>query len=515
LTEPRTSPTGFDLVVYGATAGGIIAATAAARLGMRVALAEPSEHVGGMVSGGLARSDVERQERLIGGLAREFFAQVGRRYGSPQGSPLVWRFEPKVAELVLREWLDDAGVALRPEWRLARVERSDGRIRELVSDSGDRLGAPCFVDATYEGDLLAGAGVSYAVGRDGRSRYGESLAGRLELLPNPHQFAVPISALAPDGGLLPCVQPYESIGSLGHGDGKTQSYCYRLCLTEDPEQRVPFPEPPGYDPDRYLLVRRYLAALGDSAVPRDFMGLGRLPNGKLDINSDGPVSTNLLGASWGYAEADADRRREIAGEHRQWAQGLLFFLSNDASVPESLRRRMRRLGIPADEFPRTGHWPPQLYVREARRMVGEQILTQRDVQAGPDQRVPDAIGMGGYNIDIREVQWVAAPISRFPDVHAEVLTEGYLSVPVDPYPVPYRALLPRRDECANLLVSACVSASHVAFASFRMEPQFMIAGHAAGVAAALAVDTDTSLHDIDVSRLQTILRAQGQVLEPR
>jgi len=519
MTSSDGIPAGFDLVVYGATAGGVAAATAAARQGLRVALADPTQHVGGMVSGGLSRSDVERQEPLIGGLARELFARIGRHYGSSSSSEAVghqvaWRFEPKVAERIMREWLDEAGVTLWPAWRLATVERLGNRIRELVADDDGRLAAPCFVDASYEGDLLAGAGVSYAVGREGRARYGESLAGRVELLPNPHQFGVPVSALAPDGGLLPYMQPYEAVGPLGHGDGKVQSYCYRLCLTEDPRQRLALPEPVGYDPDRYVLVRRHLAALGDSADRRDFMGLGRLPNGKVDVNSGGPVSTNLLGASWAYPDADAERRAQIAEEHLTWAQGLLFFLATDQAVPTRLRRDLGRFGLAADEFPRTGHWPPQLYVREARRMLGAYVLTQRDLQAGSGQRVTDAVGMGGYNIDVREVQWVAAPVSRFPDVHAEVLTEGYLSVPVPPYPLPYRVLLPRRDECENLLVSTCVSASHVAFSSFRMEPQFMIAGHAAGVAATLAVEAGSAVHDVDIGRLRDALRAQGQVLEP-
>ncbi len=504
------NPAGIDLVVYGATAGGVVAAVAAARHGMRVVLADPTQHVGGMVSGGLGRTDVERQETLIGGLARELFVRIGRRYGEAAS----FRFEPKVAELVMREWLDEAGVAVWSQWRLGRVERRGDRIRELVADDGARLSAPCFVDASYEGDLLAGAGVSHAVGRDDRSRFGESLAGRREMLPNHHQFGVAVSATAPDGGLLPYVQPYAAIGDLGHGDGKVQSYCYRICLTEDPQQRLPVAQPPGYDPERYLLARRYLAALGDSADLRHFMGLGRLPNGKVDVNSGGPVSTNLLGASWDYPEAGVERRAQIAAEHQAWAQGLLCFLAADPAVPARLRRQLGGFGLPADEFDRSGHWPPQLYVRDARRMLGEYVLTQRDLEAGSGQPVADAVGMGGYNIDIREVQWVAAPISRFPDVFDEVLTEGYLSVPVPPYPLPYRVLLPRRDECSNLLVSTCVSASHIAFASFRMEPQLMIAGHAAGTAATLAVEADSAVHDVDVGRLQSLLRAEGQILQP-
>ena len=503
------APAGVDLVVYGATAGGVVAAIAAAGGGLRVVLAEPSSHVGGMLTGGLSRTDIERQEHIIGGLALEVFRRIGRHYGT-EGE---WRFEPKIAAGVLRDWLDEAGVQLAEHWRLGEVERRGDRIAAIVSDDGARLSAACFIDASYEGDLLAGAGVTYATGRDGRDRYGESLAGRLEMLPNPHQLHVPVSALSPRGGLLPHVQPYESLGPLGDGDGKLQSYCYRICLTDDPALRIALPEPEGYDPDRYTLVQRYLSALGDTANIRHFMGVGRLPNGKADINSGGPISTNLLGASWEYPEASPRRRREIADQHLRWAQGLLFFLATDPSVPAGLRTSVGRFGLPADEFVETGHWPPQLYVREARRMRGEHLLTQADLQ-GSAEPVADAVGLGGYNIDIREVQWVAAPVSRFPDVHAEVLTEGYLSVPVDPYPLPYRSLLPRRDECTNLLVSTCISASHVAFSSFRMEPQFMITGHAGGAAALLALESGGSFHAVDPERLQSQLRAQDQKLPP-
>ena len=511
-----------DLVVYGATSSGVAASTAAARLGMRVVLADAGGHIGGMLTGGLARSDVERQERLIGGLAREFFTEVRRRGDdtSPDEDGLAWRFEPRHAAAVLARWMADADVVVRTGWSLAAVQMSDGRITALVADDGSELGAPLFVDATYEGDLLAAAGVSYAIGREGRDRYGEALAGRLEMLPNPHQFAVPVPARTPTGELLPHVQPYDNLGPLGHGDGKVQAYCYRLCLTDDPDAGRPITAPVGYDPDDYVLVRRFIDALrdalgGDAAlVPRRFFGLGRLPNGKLDINSDGPVSTNLLGASWEYPEADGARRAEIADAHLRWAQGLLYFLGNDASVPADLRRQMARLGLPADEFAANGGWPPQLYVREARRMMGAHVLTERDVRTPGRDTATDAIGWGGYNIDIREVQWVAAPVSRFPDVTDEVLTEGYLSVPVDPYPIPYRTLLPRREQCRNLLVPTCMSASHVAFASLRMEPQYLIAGQAAGTAAALSADSGRDLHDVDTDRLRHLLRSGGQVVDP-
>ncbi len=242
----------------------------------------------------------------------------------------------------------------------------------------------------------------------------------------------------------------------------------------------------------------------------DFVGIVRIPNGKADVNSTGPVSTDLLGASWAYPEANEKRRKEIWDEHLTWAQGLLYFLQNDESVPETLRQEARTWGLPRDEFADTGHWPYQLYVREGRRMLGEYVLTQRDLQEYREKY--DSIGMAGYNIDIREVQWVAHKVYQFPRVINQVFTEGYLSMPVEPWQIPFRAMLPRQQECSNLLVPVCLSASTVAYASFRMEPNYMIAGHSAGAAAALAVKSGRQIHQIDLAQLQRTLRQQGQVL---
>ncbi|MGI8703847.1 MAG: FAD-dependent oxidoreductase, partial [Candidatus Limnocylindrales bacterium] len=366
-----------------------------------------------------------------------------------------------------------------------------------------------FVDASYEGDLLAAAGITYATGREDRSLHGESLAGRRELLPDPHQFRAAVR-VEEAGGLARYTQPLDSIGLPGEGDGKVQSYCYRMCLTSDPANAEAIPAPAGYEPERYSAVAAYLAALGDRATVRDVLGIGELPSGKTDINSGGPISTNLLGASWAYVEADRETRARIAREHQDWAQGLLYFLGRDSAVPAAIQREVSRYGLPRDEFTDTDGWPHQLYIREACRMQGEHVMTQRDLTA--ERHKPDSIGMGGYNIDIREVQWVSCPVSRFPDVADEILQEGYLTVPVEPYQIPYRALLPRPEECTNLLVSTCISASHVAFSSFRLEPQYMIAGQAAGVAAALAAGSDGDVHEIDVEVLREVLQRDGAIL---
>jgi hypothetical protein len=275
--------------------------------------------------------------------------------------------------------------------------------------------------------------------------------------------------------------------------------------------RIAIPRPEDYDPNRYELLRRYIeASYARLKSPGHPLGISRIPNGKTDVNSGGPISTNLLSASWEYPEANYQRRQEIWDEHLSWTKGLLYFLTNDPSVPETLRQDMQRWGLPKDEFLDTGHWPHQLYIREARRMLGEFVMTQKDLQSSLAKY--DSIGMGGYNMDVREVQWVAKTVYRFVVPKKEVLMEGYITVPVEPYEIPYRALLPVESECANLLVTSCVSASHMAFSSLRMEPQFMIMGQAGGVAAALAVESSRSPHQIDLKELQGRLLKRGQIL---
>lgn len=502
---PDALPTQVDVLVCGATASGVAAAVAAAEEGARTLLVGENAHVGGMVSGGLGKTDIERGERLIGGLAARFFGAVGAHYGEGP----AYRFEPSVAERTFRSLLAAAGVTVAAGRPLDGIERDGNRL--VAARFGDALvAASTFIDASYEGDLLRAAGVSHAIGREGRDAYGESLAGRVELLPNPHQFRSTFSALDGAGAVLPGVRPYESLAPLGGADGLVQSYCYRLCLTDDPARRLPIGPPLDYDPQRYVLVERYLAALGAGATLRDFLGIGRTRNGKTDVNSGGPVSTNLLGASQPYPTASRDDRTAIAETHRSWAHGLVHLLQTDAAVPAAIRDELSAFGLPADEFADTGGWPHQLYVREAARMLGEHVLTEHDLRSGV--AAPDAIGMGGYNVDIREVQWVAAPIYRFPEVHPEVMVEGYLSAPVPPYTIPYRSLLPRRSECENLLVPVCISASHVAFSSFRMEPQYMIAGESAGIAAARAAADRRAVHDVPIDDLQERLRKRGQIL---
>jgi hypothetical protein len=499
---PRDS---YDVVIYGATACGVMAAIAAKSEGLRVALVEPGRHVGGMVSGGLGRTDKMHEGRAIGGLAKQFYERAGKHYGEP----IAWNIEPKVGEGTLKDWLKEAGVEVFFEQPLASVDKQEKSIVRLKTD-GAAFSGKVFLDCSYEGDLMKAAGVRYVVGREGREKYDESLAGRREILPGHHQAIVPVSAHYQDGKLVPYVVRQSEIAPTGAADGKFQSYCFRLCLTTDPENRLPLPKPKNYDPARYGLVRNYLEAGGEKLHLRNFLCISQLPNDKCDMNSCGFVSTDLLGAQWEYPEATRERRKEIWDEHLTWAQGLLYFLANDECVPIEIRKAMNHWGLPKDEFLDTDHWPHQLYVREGRRMLGEYVMTQHDLQKNRQKK--DSIGVGGYNIDVREVQWVACEISRFPKVREEVLQEGYLRYPVEPYEIPFRSLLPRSDECDNLLVPVCASMSTIAYGSYRMEPQYMIAGHSAGLAAALAVKSDLAVHKVPIEILQRRLREQGQVI---
>lgn len=496
----------FDVVVYGATPSGVMAAVSAARQGLRVALVEPTSHIGGMLSGGLSNSDVDNQKQLIGGLARSFFTSAGEHYGQP----IAWAFEPHVAKDILVGMLQSAHVYVNLNSALAQVHKERAQITSLETESGHKFQAYIYLDSSYEGDLMKAAGVSYAVGREGRSQYGESLAGRQDLLPGHHQFRFAVSADGPSGGLLPLVTPQEKVANIGDGDGKFQSYCFRLCLSNNINNRLPIERPQGYDPRRYELVRRYLEAAKGNLTLNDFLGIIPIPNGKTDVNSTGPVSTDLLGASWEYPEATRARRKEISDEHLRWAQGLIYFLQNDTAVPTEIKSAAQTLGLAKDEFPETNHWPPQLYVREGRRMLGEYVLTQHDLQEYRQKY--DSIGMAGYNIDIREVQWVAHKVYMFPNVVDQIFTEGYLSMPVQSWQIPFRALLPKQQQCSNLLVTVCISASTVAYASFRMEANYMIAGQGAGLAAALAIKTQRQIHQIDVVALQQLLRREKQIL---
>ena len=468
-----------------------------------------------MVSGGLSWTDVG-DTRVIGAIARRFYGDVADHYDAP-----IWSLrgpEPHVAERLLEAMLDRAGAEVRLGESLVAVDAADGAIASLRTDGGSYTAA-VFVDAAYEGDLMAAAGVPYAVGRESRELYGERWAGRQPAFrPGKHNFPVLLSPFDHDGALLPGIREPEldergwPAERLGEGDGGLQAYSFRLCLTNRPTNRLPLEEPAGYDPARFELLRRLLEAAGDRLQASDLLGLvpDLIPGGKSDVNSTGPFSTNLLdGSNRGYPGGNARERHRIREHHLCYVRSLLFYLATDDAVPHRVRVQMREWGPCADEFPDTGGWPHQLYVRDGRRMLGEYVLREADLLDARPQ--PGAVALGSYNIDIREVERTWRYLPEYVREPA-VFNEGYLSVAVPPYPIPYTALTPRREDCTNLLVPVCVSASHVAFASMRMEPTLMLLGHAAGAAAAQAALRDVAVQDVDVDALQASLRDAGQVL---
>ncbi|MGD0580667.1 MAG: FAD-dependent oxidoreductase, partial [Bryobacteraceae bacterium] len=499
----------FDVVVYGGTAGGAIAAVSAAREGLKTALLEPGTHIGGMVSGGLGLTDFGKKE-VIGGYAFEFYQRVGRHYGMQRyGIDAAWYVEPHVAEAILREMLKEAGVAVFENHRLREhdgVQKRGSEIQEIRLENGASFAAKVFIDSSYEGDLMAQAGVAYTYGREGSAQYGESLAGVRARTPM-HQFLVDVPARDADGRLLPEVST-RVLPAPGTADKAIQAYNFRMCFSEVPENRVAFTPPQGYDARRYALFARLLAARmkaeGRVPVLDSVIKVDRIPNGKADINNNGAFSTDYIGGSWDYPDASYARKALIWQEHKDYIQGFFYFLANDPQVPEELRREANGWGLCRDEFTDTDHWPHQIYVRESRRMIGEYVLVQKDLQT--ELTKPDPVGMGSYNSDSHNVE-------RIVDARGFARNEGDMQVEVLPYQIPYRIMLPKRAEAANLLVPVAFSASHVAYSSARMEPQYMILGQAAGVAAALAISGRTPVQEIPVAKLVFKLRQQGAVME--
>lgn len=497
----------FDLVVYGSTPSGVVAAVAAAREGLRVVLLSQGHHVGGMVSGGLSHTD-RGDAGTIGGIAREFFERAGQHYNER----IEWDFEPHVAEQVFDGLLREARVTVVSNARLRElrgVTKSGSRIRTIATEDGKTYSASTFIDASYEGDLMAQAGVSFTVGREAASQYNESWAGVLTTNRHQdwdHQFPIRVSPYAPGGSLLPLVSSAPK-GKFGQGDKKLPAYCYRVTFTDDRSNQVPFSKPEGYDPRQYELLTRYLVdrqAQGYKFRMADMVMADSIRNGKFDVNNHGPISTDFINESWDYPTASYKRREEIEHRHYLYEAGFFYYLAQDPHVPALLQNEFNLFGLAADEFTDNHHWPWQLYIREARRMVGEFVVTQNVVLA--HQPMHDSIGMGSYNMDSHNVQ-------RIPTPDGAVENEGDFWLPVNaPWEIPYRCITPKRSEAENLLVPVCSSLSHVAYGTFREEPALMIAGQAAGTAAVLAARKKLAIQDVPMPELQARLTAAHAIL---
>ncbi len=518
----------YDLVVYGATAGGIIAAISAARAGASVIVLEPSEHIGGMVTGGLGKTDLGTAAS-IGGMAAEFYRRVKLHYDTPA----AWRFqsrdaylekqpncvmedkwwyhEPAVASKIFAQMLAEVGVQVVVGEQLASVQKRDNRIMSIGCENGSLTCGRVFIDATYEGDLLAQAGVTYRVGRESSAEYGEKFAGVLPpAVSTRKQWDADVSPYGDDGQLSFGVMEIPR-GEVGSGDRKVQAYNYRICLTDHPDNRLSIEEPENYDPRRYDLLARYIAAKGIVPLVQSPRGWGlfkvdAIPNRKTDINDGGPFSTDCIGMNWEYPDGNAATRRAILQNHIDFTKGLLYFSGHDARVPESVRAEMQQWGYARDEYPEIGHWTPQLYIREARRMVGAFVMTSHDIET---KRVKDdSIGIGSYGADSHLVQRIVEGKVVRNEGNPNDFTPGH-----NPYEIPYQAITPKRAECDNLLATFCVSASHMAFASIRMEPVFMMISESAGLAAVEAVGADVAVQDVAYSALRPKLEQRRQLVK--
>ncbi|QDV50460.1 FAD-dependent oxidoreductase [Gimesia fumaroli] len=513
-----------DICIYGGTSGGVVAAVKAARLGKTAILIEPGQHLGGMSSGGLSYSDMGKAA-TVAGMAREFYQRIGKKYNKP----LETQLEPHVAEQVFEEMIKEAGVTVIKGEPLQKVVKQGPTIVELITDKGTRIAAKMFIDTTYEGDLLAAAGVSYSLTREPNSQYNETLNGiQLYEIPNVKfgkvdkigrrkdrrglwDRAIPLDPYRipgkPESGLLPLIEAGE-LGTIGEAAPGVQAYCFRLCVTDQPENRIRIAPPANYDPARYEIVARYIAACqkaGDDMDLRWFTKHDALPNGKFDFNT-AYFGLNYVGGNKDYSEASHAERQKIIKEHENYARGLFHFLKTDERVPEKVREQVSKYGLCKDEFIDNGGWPHQLYIRESRRMISDLVMTEHHCRH--KEVAPKSVGLASYGIDIHEIRRIAhnGVMVREGKLLGHTGTRG-------PYPIGFDAIVPKASECDNLLVTFAISASHVAFGSTRMEPVLMILSQSAATAASQAIDTGCKIQDVNYQRLRTKLLADGQLLD--
>lgn len=518
----------YDLVIYGGTSAGIAAGIKARRQGLSAVVLEPTERIGGLTTGGLGQTDIGNKSAFKG-VALEFYRDIARYYRDPahwkwqkrdeympdgqcassQNDESMWTFEPSAALEVLERWERENRLEIRRGERLDRSpigvkKDATGRILSLRTESGKIYCGKVFVDATYEGDLLAAAGVSYVVGRESNAQYGETLNGSQ---PNQgyHKLSKGVDPYVVKGdrtsGLLPGVDD-APLSADGTGDDHVQAYCFRMCLTDVPENRIPFEKPKGYDERNYELLLRNLEAgpLDSLWFPPYPWINSKMPNRKTDTNNRTGVSTDFIGANWEYPEASYDVRERIVRAHLDYQRGLMWTLANHPRVPEYIRKEASKWGTCRDEF-LDGYgdgWQRQLYVREARRMIGEYVMTEHECRH--DRVAPKPIAKGAYGMDSHHTR-------RCVDAAGFAQNEGDVEVGCEkgPYGIAYGSIVPRRSECVNLLVPVCLSASHIAFGSIRMEPVFFSLGEAAAAAAVLSVRDGVAVQDVDYKKLLKLL----------
>lgn len=534
--ESPDRPT-YDIIIYGATSGGIAAAIQAKRMKKSVLLIATSPRIGGLTTGGLGQTDIGNKS-AIGGISREFYEAINRYYDDltnwnwqePQdyqdggqtrtqaGEASMWTFEPSAALSVYEDFIRKENIELVKNKKLDRtngVDKEGSKIRSITMLSGETYFGRVFIDATYEGDLMATAGVSYTVGRESNAQYGETLNGVHTKLTDTtmtglrasnavnHNFVDGVDPYViagdPDSGILPFINP-DGPGEEGAGDNHLQAYCFRMCLTDHPDNRIPFEKPGDYNELEYeLLLRNYEA--GEKGFPWID---SKMPNRKTDTNNRTGFSTDFIGQNYNYPEATYEEREMIRERHRQYQKGLMWTLAYHPRMPEHIRKEVSRWGTCKDEFEREDGWQEQLYVREARRMVGAYVMTQYNCEGL--EVAEDPVGMGAYGMDSHHTQ-------RYVNIDGFVKNEGNVEARVAaPYPISYRAIIPKRADCSNLLVPVCLSATHIAFGSIRMEPVFMVLGQSAATAAALAIDGDIPVQEVEYATLNALLIGAGQIL---
>lgn len=519
----------YDVVIYGATSAGVVAAVAAKQNGASVILLSPEKHVGGLTTSGLGWTDIGNQDRhrTIGGLTLDFFHRIRTYYQNAHAwreetfadyqkktgnsiyritDSLMWTFEPHVAERVFNDLITENKIPLKTDQWLDRkhgVKKENGNIVSITMLNGSTYRGKVFIDATYEGDLMAAAGVSYTTGREPNRQYDETINGIEAALATKNQLPRGIDPYVqkgdPSSGLLPGVRR-DAGGKDGEGDKKIQAYCYRVCLTDATTNRIKVPKPLNYKKRDFELIIR--AAEKRNQI---FWKLSPLPNRKTDSNNDGGISTDYIGMNYSYPEASYAVRRKIDKEHAYWTKGLIWTVQNDPEIPTEIRDKYAAWGLPKDEFKDNNHMPYKLYVREARRLVSDFVMTENYLNGS--KSVPEPIAMGNYQMDSHNVQRHVTP-------EGDVQNEGDVQIGVkNPYGISYLAIVPKRNECGNLLIPVCLSASHVAYGSIRMEPVFMMIGQSSGIAAAMAVKDGKAVQEVDYKKLKTELINSGQILQ--